>query len=98
MHQGGAAAIVAFPLNPRPVKALVIAGAAFRAGETPDEARDQLGLIDLHQDHTIELAAALGEHRVERLGLRYGARKAVEDEAAGAIGLVDPSSNHLDHD
>ena len=38
--------------------------------------------------------AALGQHPVQRLGLRHGAREAVEDEAVGAVGLVDP----LGHD
>jgi len=32
-----------------------------------------------------EFAAVLSEHSVQRLGLRHGARKAVEDEAGGAI-------------
>src|SRR5229473_2981893 len=80
----GAAAYVAQPLDPRALVALVVARAAALAGEAPGDAVDQRGFIDLDQDHMVERLAPRGEHRVERLGLRNGARKAVEDEAASA--------------
>ena len=39
-------------------------------------------------DHRVELQPLGAEHRVERLGLRDGARKAVEDEALRRVGLA----------
>src|SRR5947209_5867945 len=83
------------PLNMRPPVALVIAGAAALAREAPGDAVDQRGFIDLDQDHMVERLTALGEHRIKRLGLRHGARKTVEDEAAGAVRLADPVGDHL---
>ena len=62
--------------------ALVIAGAAFGAAEAAGEPVDQRRLVDLDQDHSVELEPAPRQHAIERLGLRHGARKAVEDEAA----------------
>src|SRR5438046_5689243 len=80
--------------------ALMIAGAAIAAAEAAGYPVDENGLVDLHQDHMVELLAVRGEHAVERLGLRHGARKAVEDKTAfaimgGAIGLRDPLRDHL---
>src|SRR5260370_1055129 len=94
----GAAAHVAHPLDPRPPVALVKAGAAALAGEAPGDAVDQRGFIDLDQDHVVERLAPRAEHRVERLGLRHGARKAVEHEAASTVRLADPLRDHLDDD
>jgi hypothetical protein len=59
----------------------VIAFAAFGAGEAAGDALDQRVLVDLQLDHMVELAAALGEQQVERLGLGAGAGIAVEDRA-----------------
>ena len=55
--------------------------------------RDLVG--DLEQDHGVERLADLVEHRVERLGLRDRARKAVEHERV----LVRESlANETDHE
>jgi len=69
--------------------AAVIAGAAFGAGESPRDALDQRGVVDFQLDHRVEPHFLARQQLVERLGLRDGARKAVEDEAAGAIRLLD---------
>src|SRR3546814_7527329 len=60
--------------------AIMIAGAAFRAGETTGDAVDQRILVDDEFDDMVELAAARAEQPVERLCLRRGARIAVEDQ------------------
>src|SRR5437588_3187275 len=57
----GAAAHLAHSLDPRPLVALVIAGAAALAGEAPGDAVDQRRFIDLDQDHMVERLAAFGE-------------------------------------
>ena len=43
-------------------------------------------VVDLELDHEIDLLAALGEHPVERFGLRDGAREAVEHRAFAQSG------------
>src|SRR3546814_19886274 len=65
-----AAADVARVRDLRQLVAIVIAGAAFRAGEAAGDAVDQRVLIDDELDDMVELAAARGEQPVERLGLR----------------------------
>ena len=42
--------------------------------------------------------AAAGEHHIERLGLGHGAREAVEDGAAGGLGLGQPFLDQGDDD
>src|SRR3977135_591581 len=98
MHQIRAAADVTAASDLWRVIALMVARAAFGAGEPSGYAVDQGGLVHLHQDHMVELPAMLGEHRIERLGLRHRARKAVENKAARTIGLRDAISDHLDDD
>ena len=46
----------------------------------------------------VERRARAGEHRVERLGLRHRARKAVEDEPARSVRLSQPLLDDADHD
>ena len=75
--------------------AVVIALAAVGAGEAAGDAVDQRVLVDLELDDMVELAAALGEQLVERLGLRVGARIAVEDDAAVGVGLVEALAEDL---
>ena len=53
-------------------------------GRAIDDAGDQLFRIDLEFDRRVELQPLAREHRVERLGLRHRARKAVENEAVFA--------------
>ena len=55
------------------------------AGEPPDEVLDR----DLDQERLVDVPAGRGQRRVERLCLRAGSRKAVEDRAA--LGIVLPS-------
>ena len=50
----------------------------------------QLFLGDLELQHGVELGVVLGQHVVQRLGLLDRAGVAVEDEAVGGVGLVDP--------
>jgi hypothetical protein len=45
----------------------------------------------------VEVSIAGGQHAIERLGLRHGAREAVEDKAVRAIRLGDPRCQHLDN-
>ena len=90
MHEIGAAANVADSLNLGPLVTVVIAGAAGLAGKPAGNAVDEGGFVHLHQDYMVELPAVLGEHRVERLGLRHGARKAVENEALASVVLLEP--------
>src|SRR5207248_10894093 len=54
-------------------------------------------------DYMVELLTVLGQHRIERLGLRHRARKAVENETplssmGGGIRGGDPLGDHLDDD
>ena len=53
------------------------------------DARDQRLGVGSDLDHGVELQALLRQHRAQRIGLRHGAREAVEDEAVLAVGLVD---------
>ena len=68
----------------------VIARAAARAGAALRDAIDELldGRVE-HEDGA-EGLAGLRQHAAERLGLRDGARKAVEQEAARRVGLREP--------
>src|SRR3546814_17497036 len=47
-------------------------------------------LLDLQLDHMVEFAAPVAEDRIERVGLRGGARIAVEDHRDVAAKLVEP--------
>ena len=78
--------------------AFVKAGAAAAARETAGNPLDQRLLVDLHQDHVVEVAVGGFQHAVERLGLRHGAREAVEDEAVRGIRFGDSRRQHLDDD
>src|SRR3546814_12812174 len=71
-----AAAAVARVRDLRQLVAIVIAGAAFRAGATAGDAVDQRVLTDDEHDALAELAAARGQPPVERPGRRRGAREA----------------------
>ena len=44
-------------------------------------------VVNLESDDQVNLGAAAGEHGVERLSLGQGPREAVEDRAAGLLGL-----------
>jgi hypothetical protein len=52
----------------------------------------------LEQHHGVELDPGVAQRGIERLGLRRGAREAVEHEPAGAVRLGDPLQDHADHD
>src|SRR5690606_31247194 len=65
--------------------------------------RSRLDALDQHLvrhrdlDHEVQGQALALEQRIKRLGLRDGAREAVEDEALAAIRLLDALGDHLDH-
>ena len=68
---------------------------------TDDEVLRVRELID--REYMVELLIVLGEHCIERLGLRHGARKAVENKPplssmGGGIRGGDPIGDHLDDD
>ena len=69
---------------------VVVAGAALGAGEAAGDAVDQRRVVHLQLDDRVELHALLGQHPVERLGLRHGAREAVQDEAVGRSPAAPP--------
>ena len=92
------AALVADALLPRPFELVVVAGAAVRAREAADDAFDQRLLVDLHGDHPVEREPAFGQHGIQCVGLRHRAREAVEDEAVGAVRLIDALRDQGDHE
>ena len=49
---------------------------------------DQLRLGHIECQHQVERHAALGQHAIERFGLRHGARKAIEQAAACTVLLA----------
>ena len=68
----------------------------FDAGAAPAEPAHDLVVGDVDQERRGQLAAELAQLRVERLGLRHGAREAVEDEAVGGLLALDPLGDHAD--
>ncbi len=58
------------------------------------------GVVDAHLklDHGIELHVLLLQKIVQRLGLRYRARKTVEDKTLRHVGLIQSVGNDPDHD
>ena len=58
-------------------------------GDAPFDALEENSFVNLELDHRVEIELLLVQHAVERLGLRHGARKAVEDEAVVGVGLGD---------
>src|SRR6185503_4124274 len=70
-------------------------------GHFRDTIRDpvyQDALIDLECDHTVELEPALAEEAFECPRLRHRAGKAVENEAAFSVRLLDTIGDDRDHD
>ena len=63
-----------------------------------DEPVDQRLAPHLQVDDLLDPLAEIGQHPVQRLGLRYGARKPVQDEAARGIRLAQALAHDLDHD
>ena len=59
---------------------------------------DQLVFGHVECQHQVERHAALGQHAIERFGLRHRAGKAVEQAAVGAIGLRQPLDDDADDD
>jgi len=57
---------------------------------------EQAPLINFEVDHRVELEAPLLEQAIEGVGLRNGAREAVEDEAVARIGLGNSVGNNGD--
>src|SRR5437588_12026755 len=53
-----------------------------------DEPVDQRLAPHLQVDDLLDPLAEIGQHPVQRLGLRYGARKPVQDDAAGGTRLA----------
>src|SRR5262249_48742207 len=81
-----------------PLEAVVVALPAGGAAKAADDALNHLVVVDPELDDGIEPAFLFLQHFVEGAGLRQRARKAVEDDAAPAIGLIDALGNNLDHD
>ena len=71
-HEIVAAALVAGPLDLRPVELVVIAGPALRASEPAGNPLDQRRVIDLQLDDLVDLPALAGQHAQERRPFRYG--------------------------
>ena len=67
----------------------MIARAADGTGEAADDALDQRILVHHQLDDIGEATAAMLEQQVERVGLRRGARIAVEDRALPFLELVE---------
>ena len=55
-------------------------------------------VVDLHDDHAVDLAPTLFEQTVKRLGLCDRAREAVEDIAVGLAALVRTLGDQPDHE
>ena len=75
---------------------VVIAGAALGAAESPGDPLDQDGVVHAQFDHGVDAGAARLQHGVQRLRLGHGAGEAVQDEAIGAVGLLDALADHGD--
>jgi len=71
--------------------------AAFLAGSL-EQALDADLVRDLEREDHGQLAADLAQCRVERVGLRRRARKAVQHESGSGVGLLEPFADQLDHD
>ena len=67
-------------------------------GDAAFDAPHQGILVDAQFDHRVEREPLLCQHAVERLGLRHGAREAVEDEALARVRLLDALADDADHD
>ena len=78
------------------MKEIVVAGAAMGAAESARDPLDQHVVIDPELDDAVDAGAAFVQHFVERLGLRHGAGKAVQDEAVTAVFLLDTLPQHGD--
>ena len=59
-----------------------------------DEPVDQRLAPHLQVDDLLDPLAEIGQHPVQRLGLRYGARKPVQDEAVLGVRLTEPLRDH----
>ena len=70
--------------------------AVLDAGAAPTEAAHDLLVADVDQQHRGQLPTQLAQLGGQRLGLRRGAREAVEDEAVGRLAGVDPLADHAD--
>src|SRR3546814_7185331 len=86
----GRAALVANAVRRRLAVAIVIDGATLGTGIAAGHAADQFLVVDLQFDDGGELDPLVAQHRLGRIRLDEGARKAVENEAIGTVGLADP--------
>ena len=81
------------------VEDLVVRAARGGVDETASDAGDEQGIIDLQLNGVLQGLVALAQHGVEALGLGHGAREAVEDKAALALGvLVQLLLDHANND
>src|SRR5690349_23554838 len=55
------------------------------------------GHLDLQVQDAVELSLELTHQDIQRFGLRNRARKAVDDEPRGAVGLAQAVADHADH-
>ena len=96
--EAGAMTHIAHARDGGGLERVVIPRAAGGAGEAPGDALDQGRVIDLQLHHRVQRHAPGRQQPIQRLGLRHCAREAVQDEAIGAIRLLDPVSQHADDD
>ncbi len=71
---------------------------ALVAGATAREPPHDLVVVDDQLENHRQWGAHLGKHAVEDLGLRFVARKPVEQKSVAGIALVEPFLHHRDGD
>ena len=91
-----AAVEVADALLPGRVELDVEDVAVLLAGPPPAQPANHLVVVDVDQQDSGQPPVELGETRRQCLRLGLGAREAVEDEAVGRLGGVDPLGDHAD--
>ena len=80
------------------MKMIVIALATAGAGKASIDAVDDLVVRHIDLDRRVDLAAMLGQHRIQCVGLSDGAGKAIEDKPVFGVGLLDAFGDDADDD
>lgn len=94
----GRSANIAYPGHLGLFEAIMITFVAFGAGKTPGDALDQRIFINIKLYNFVQGPASLGKQCIQRGGLWRGARIAIENDAFGGIGLIQPLTDDAAHD
>jgi hypothetical protein len=76
----------------RRLKRIVVTRPTFGARETTRNSLYQNGIIDREFNDGVERQAMMRQHIIQRIRLRFGAWKPIEDKTLPTIWLLDPIS------